>query len=60
MAGIEFPGWDPSVNSLIAQVELREEPEWAVVGGRPGVIRHDDNGTQALGQLEDGKRVRLW
>jgi 3-(3-hydroxy-phenyl)propionate hydroxylase len=50
-AGIEFPGWDPSVSSLIAEVEMSEEPEWG--------IRHDDNGTQALGRLEDGKRVRL-
>jgi len=48
-AGIEFPGWDPSVSSLIAEVELSEEPEWG--------IRHDDNGTQALGRLEDGKRA---
>ena len=50
-AGIEFPGWDPSVSSLIAEVEMSEEPEWG--------IRHDDNGTQALGRLEDGKRVRV-
>jgi len=48
-AGIEFPGWDPSVSSLIAEVEMSEEPEWG--------IRHDDNGTQALGRLEDGKRA---
>jgi 3-(3-hydroxy-phenyl)propionate hydroxylase len=27
-AGIEFPGWDPSVSSLIAEVEMSEEPEW--------------------------------
>ncbi len=58
-AGIEFPGWDPSVSSLIAEVEMSEEPEWDVVGGRPGVIRHDENGTQALGRLDDGKRVRV-
>jgi 3-(3-hydroxy-phenyl)propionate hydroxylase len=50
-AGIEFPGWDPSVSSLIAEVEMSEEPEWG--------IRHDDNGTQALGRLDDGKRVRV-
>jgi 2-polyprenyl-6-methoxyphenol hydroxylase-like FAD-dependent oxidoreductase len=56
-AGIEFPGWDPSVSSLIAEAEMSEEPEWDIVGGRPGVIRHDDNGTQALRMLEDGKRV---
>jgi 2-polyprenyl-6-methoxyphenol hydroxylase-like FAD-dependent oxidoreductase len=27
-AGIEFPGWDPSTSSLIAEVEVSEEPEW--------------------------------
>jgi 2-polyprenyl-6-methoxyphenol hydroxylase-like FAD-dependent oxidoreductase len=46
-AGIDFPGWDPSVSSLIAEAELSEEPEWG--------IRHDDNGTQAMGKLEDGR-----
>jgi len=50
-AGIEFPGWDPSVSSLVAEVEMSEEPEWG--------IRYDDKGTQALGRLEDGKRVRV-
>jgi 3-(3-hydroxy-phenyl)propionate hydroxylase len=50
-AGIEFPGWDPSTSSLVAEVEMSEEPEWG--------IRYDDNGTQALGRLEDGKRVRV-
>jgi 3-(3-hydroxy-phenyl)propionate hydroxylase len=47
IAGIEFPGWDPSVSSLIAEVEMREEPELG--------IRRDENGTQALGRLEDGR-----
>jgi len=46
-AGIEFPGWDPSVVSLIAEAEMREEPEWG--------IRYDENGTQAIGKLEDGR-----
>ena len=50
-AGIEFAGWDPTVSSLIAEVELREEPE-------PG-IRHDERGTQAIGRLEDGKRFGI-
>jgi 2-polyprenyl-6-methoxyphenol hydroxylase-like FAD-dependent oxidoreductase len=50
-AGIEFPGWDASVSSLIAEVELREEPEWG--------IRRDENGTQAIGKLEDGPRVSV-
>jgi 2-polyprenyl-6-methoxyphenol hydroxylase-like FAD-dependent oxidoreductase len=48
-AGIEFPGWDPSISSLVAEVELTGEPEWG--------IRYDDNGTQAMGRLEDGKRA---
>src|SRR5213593_3214440 len=29
-AGIEFPGWDPTTSSLIAEVELAEEPEWGI------------------------------
>jgi 2-polyprenyl-6-methoxyphenol hydroxylase-like FAD-dependent oxidoreductase len=48
-AGIEFPGSDPSVVSLIAEAEMAEEPEFG--------IRYDDNGTQAIGPLDDGKRV---
>ena len=44
-AGIEFPGWDASVSSLIAEVELREEPAWG--------IHHDENGTQAIGKLDE-------
>jgi 2-polyprenyl-6-methoxyphenol hydroxylase-like FAD-dependent oxidoreductase len=50
-AGIEFPGWDPSVSSLVAEVELSEEPQWG--------IRYDDKGAQALGKLGDGKRARV-
>jgi 2-polyprenyl-6-methoxyphenol hydroxylase-like FAD-dependent oxidoreductase len=46
-AGIEFPGWDPSVSSVIAEVEMREEPQLG--------MRHDENGTQAMGRLEDGR-----
>jgi 2-polyprenyl-6-methoxyphenol hydroxylase-like FAD-dependent oxidoreductase len=43
-AGIEFPGWDPTVSSLIAEVELAEEPEWG--------IRQDALGVHALGRVE--------
>jgi 2-polyprenyl-6-methoxyphenol hydroxylase-like FAD-dependent oxidoreductase len=50
-AGIEFPGWDPSVSSLVAETEMSGEPQWG--------IRYDDQGTQAMGPLDDGKRVRL-
>jgi 3-(3-hydroxy-phenyl)propionate hydroxylase len=46
-AGIEFPGWDPTISSLIAEVEMRREP--------PLGVRHDENGTQAMGRLEDGR-----
>src|SRR5262245_13629215 len=46
-AGIEFPGWDPTVCSLIAEAEMRVEPELG--------IRHDEAGTQAIGRLEDGR-----
>jgi 3-(3-hydroxy-phenyl)propionate hydroxylase len=48
-AGIEFPGWDPTVSSLIAEAEMSEDPEFG--------LRRDSNGTQAIGRLEDGKRV---
>src|SRR5205823_1424194 len=48
-AGIEFPGWDPTISSLIAEAEMSGEPEFG--------IRRDSNGTQAIGRLEDGKRV---
>jgi 2-polyprenyl-6-methoxyphenol hydroxylase-like FAD-dependent oxidoreductase len=43
-AGIEFPGWDPTTSSLIAQVEMAEEPELG--------IRQDEVGKHALGRLE--------
>jgi 2-polyprenyl-6-methoxyphenol hydroxylase-like FAD-dependent oxidoreductase len=43
-AGIEFPGWDPSTSSLIAEVEMAEEPELG--------IRHDAVGIHGLGRVE--------
>jgi 3-(3-hydroxy-phenyl)propionate hydroxylase len=49
-AGIDFPGWDPSVSYLIAEGETTREPE--------GGIRRGDTGINALGKLDDGKRVR--
>jgi len=50
-AGIDFPGWDPSISYLIAEVEMTEEPACG--------IRPDERGINALGKLEDGKRVRV-
>ena len=46
LAGIEFPGWDPTTSNLIAVVELAEEPEWG--------IRRDAIGIHAFSKLEDG------
>jgi 2-polyprenyl-6-methoxyphenol hydroxylase-like FAD-dependent oxidoreductase len=50
-AGIQFPGWDPSVSSLVAEVQMSEEPEWG--------IRRDEKGQHGLGRIEDGARVRV-
>ena len=50
-AGIEFRGWDPTTSSLVAEVEMAEEPELG--------IRRDDRGIHSLGRLEDGERVRV-
>jgi 2-polyprenyl-6-methoxyphenol hydroxylase-like FAD-dependent oxidoreductase len=43
-AGIDFPGWDPTMSSLIAQVEMTEEPELG--------IRRTPSGMHALGKVE--------
>jgi 2-polyprenyl-6-methoxyphenol hydroxylase-like FAD-dependent oxidoreductase len=43
-AGIEFPGWDPTMSALIAQVEMTEEPELG--------IRRTPSGMHALGKVE--------
>jgi 3-(3-hydroxy-phenyl)propionate hydroxylase len=45
-AGIEFPGWDPTISHLIAEVETAEEPQWGV--------RRDDLGIHGLSKLEEG------
>src|SRR5438270_3675081 len=45
-AGIEFPGWEPTTSTLIAEVQLAEEPKWGV---------HDNAlGRHAVGKLEGG------
>jgi len=43
-AGIDFPGWDPSTSALIAEVEMRDQPELG--------IRRDETGMHALGRAE--------
>lgn len=50
-AGIDFPGWDPSTSYLIAEVEMTEEPASGV--------RTGDKGINAMGKMEDGKRIRV-
>ena len=43
-AGIEFPGWDPTTSSLIAEAEMAEEPELG--------IRRDARGVHGIGRVE--------
>jgi 2-polyprenyl-6-methoxyphenol hydroxylase-like FAD-dependent oxidoreductase len=43
-AGIEFPGWDATTSSLLAEVAMTEEPELGV--------RRTPSGTHALGKVE--------
>jgi 2-polyprenyl-6-methoxyphenol hydroxylase-like FAD-dependent oxidoreductase len=50
-AGIEFPGWDPTKSTLIAEVELTEEP--------PRGMRHDAVGVHAFHTMEEGRTVRV-
>jgi 3-(3-hydroxy-phenyl)propionate hydroxylase len=46
VAGIEFPGWDPTTSNLIANVEVDQEPKWGT--------RRDAIGVHAFSRLEDG------
>ncbi|HKC19617.1 MAG TPA: FAD-dependent monooxygenase [Candidatus Dormibacteraeota bacterium] len=48
-AGIEFPGWDPTISNLIAEVEMADEPELG--------LRRDALGLHSLSRLEDGRTV---
>jgi 3-(3-hydroxy-phenyl)propionate hydroxylase len=50
-AGIEFPGWDPTRSTLIAEVEVTEEP--------PRGIRRDAIGVHGLHRMEDGRTERV-
>jgi 2-polyprenyl-6-methoxyphenol hydroxylase-like FAD-dependent oxidoreductase len=52
IAGIAFPGSEPTTSNLIAEAELAEEPpEWG--------IRRDALGIHSLSRLEDGRRVGI-
>ncbi|OBK36819.1 hypothetical protein A5658_05505 [Mycobacterium sp. 1245111.1] len=50
-AGIEFPGWDPTMSYLLAEAQLNAEPQWG--------IRHDAVGVHALSESTDGGSVRV-
>lgn len=43
-AGIAFPGWEPTMSALLAEVEMDEEP--------PLGLRRTPSGTHALGKVE--------
>ena len=45
-AGIDFPGWDPAISHLVAEVEFAEEPAWG--------LHHDALGFHGLSRLENG------
>ena len=48
--GIEFPGWDPSMSCLLADVEMDEQPPWGM---------HRAGGFHSFFKLEDGGPVRV-
>jgi 3-(3-hydroxy-phenyl)propionate hydroxylase len=50
-AAIEFPGSDPTISNLIAEVELVDEPRWG--------IHRDAVGIHSLSRLEESGRVRV-
>jgi len=49
-AGIGFPGWDATRSSLIAEVQVSEEPELG--------LRHDDAGVHGISRIDDGRTIR--
>ena len=51
-AGIAFPGWDPTISHLLAEVQLAEEPEWG--------MRRDAAGMHGLSKLDDNGLVRVF
>ena len=50
-AGIEFPGWDPTISHLLAEAETTQEVE-------PG-LKRDEHGLHSLSKLEDGKTIAI-
>jgi 3-(3-hydroxy-phenyl)propionate hydroxylase len=50
-SGIEFSGWDPTTSTIIAEVEMAEEPEWGV--------RRDALGVHGISRMENGGLLRV-
>lgn len=50
-AGIEFPGWEATTSSLIAEVQVTEE--------LPEGVKFDAHGVHGLSFMEDGHTVRV-
>ena len=50
LAGIDFPGWEPSLSYLIYEADMAQD--------LPLGLRHGERGVYALGRLDDGDRVR--
>ncbi|WP_443987493.1 FAD-dependent monooxygenase [Mycobacterium marinum] len=54
--GIDFPGWDPTTSSLIAEVEVAIGSE---SGPNLGEVRHDALGVHGFTRLPDGGPLRV-
>ena len=46
VAGIEFPGWDPTTSWLIAEAEMAEEPKWG--------FHQDAHGIHGIAKADGG------
>jgi 2-polyprenyl-6-methoxyphenol hydroxylase-like FAD-dependent oxidoreductase len=49
-AGIDFPGWEPSLSYLIFEADMADEPALG--------MRYGEKGVYALGRLDGGDRIR--
>ncbi|HEX8754241.1 MAG TPA: FAD-dependent monooxygenase [Solirubrobacterales bacterium] len=50
-AGIDFPGWEATISTLIAEVEMSEEPDLG--------IRHSASGISGIGPIGEGGTMRV-
>jgi 3-(3-hydroxy-phenyl)propionate hydroxylase len=51
VAGIDFPGYNPTKSWLIAEAQISQEPAWG--------HREDATGAHAIGKLEDSHAMRV-